>query len=151
LTENEDIVKPNQRTGVAKIDTKLPIDPVQQQQNQERAALLARLITTSGNERTPLPEMNSARCSIGAVFLNGKIVVCGKRFNQSTAFIFIRGYDRGECLKSAEEYDVVKGEWRQLLDMSNERGRFDAAVAAGKVYAVAGSLFAIHFLFFTCL
>uniref|UniRef100_F1KX05 Influenza virus NS1A-binding protein n=1 Tax=Ascaris suum TaxID=6253 RepID=F1KX05_ASCSU len=126
LTENEDIMRPNQRATVPYVDTKLPTDSLQQQQIHERAALLARMITTSGAERTPLPEMNDARCSIGAAFLNGKIIVCG-------------GYDRGECLRSAEEYDVLKGEWRQLADMSFERGRFDAAVAAGKVYAIAGS------------
>lgn len=125
ITENEDIVRPSQRLGTNSADSKLPTDP-QQQQVQERAALLARLISTSGNERTPLPAMNCARCSIGAAFVNGKIIVCG-------------GYDRGECLKSAEEYDVVKGEWRQLPDMIYERGRFDAAVAHGLVYAVAGS------------
>ncbi|VDK17335.1 unnamed protein product [Anisakis simplex] len=126
LTENEDIVRPNQRLPTPNPITKVPVDTILQQQNQERAALLARLITTSGNERTPLPEMNDARCSIGAAFVNGKIIVCG-------------GYDRGECLKSTEEYDVIKGEWRQISDMSCERGRFDAAVAYGKVYAIAGS------------
>ncbi|KIH49706.1 kelch repeat protein, partial [Ancylostoma duodenale] len=49
------------------------------------------------------------------------------------------GYDRGECLKSVEEYDVVRGEWKQLQSMKDERGRFDSAVLNGKVYAVAGS------------
>ncbi|KHJ85026.1 kelch repeat protein, partial [Oesophagostomum dentatum] len=49
------------------------------------------------------------------------------------------GYDRGECLKSVEEYDVVRGEWKQLSPMKNERGRFDSAVLNGMVYAVAGS------------
>lgn len=126
LTENEDIVKPNQRTTYNNVDSKLPTDPQQQQQMQERAALLARMISTSGSERTPLPNMYDARCSIGAAFVNGKIIVCG-------------GYDRGECLKTAEEYDVIKGEWRQLPDMISERGRFDAAVAGGIVYAIAGS------------
>uniref|UniRef100_A0A914YBC0 Kelch repeat protein n=1 Tax=Panagrolaimus superbus TaxID=310955 RepID=A0A914YBC0_9BILA len=76
--------------------------------------------------RIPLPPMGVARCSIGAVFLEGKIIICG-------------GYDRGECLKSVEQYDVTVGGWSALPDMCSERGRFDASVANGKVYAVAGS------------
>lgn len=43
------------------------------------------------------------------------------------------GYDRGECLKSVEEYDVVRGVWTQLQSMKDERGRFDSAVLNGKV------------------
>lgn len=49
------------------------------------------------------------------------------------------GYDRGECLKTVEEYDIVRGEWRSLKPMMDERGRFDSAVLNGKIYAVAGS------------
>ncbi|VDM84086.1 unnamed protein product [Strongylus vulgaris] len=49
------------------------------------------------------------------------------------------GYDRGECLKTVEEYDVVRGEWKQLHPMKDERGRFDSAVLNGLVYAIAGS------------
>lgn len=125
LTENDDIVKKS--SGVwSNMDTKQPADVQQQTINQEKAALLARIVTTAGNERTILPSMFDARCSIGSAFINGKIIVCG-------------GYDRGKCLKSAEEYDVLKSEWRQLPDMLCERGRFDAAVAGGILYAVAGS------------
>lgn len=46
---------------------------------------------------------------------------------------FLGGYDRGECLKSVEEYDVAKGTWKELPPMNNERGRFDTAVIKGKV------------------
>ena len=53
----------------------------------------------------------------------------------------VGGYDRGECLKSAEEYDVLKSEWRQLPDMVCGRGRFDAAAAGSCIYAVAGWYF----------
>uniref|UniRef100_A0A915CUC5 Uncharacterized protein n=1 Tax=Ditylenchus dipsaci TaxID=166011 RepID=A0A915CUC5_9BILA len=70
--------------------------------------------------------MSQARCAIGAVFLNGQIVIFG-------------GYNRGECLNSAEEYDVLKEVWRPLPNMCTERGRFDSAVVDGKVYAIAGS------------
>lgn len=44
LTENEDIMRPNQRATVPYVDTKLPTDSLQQQQIHERAALLARLL-----------------------------------------------------------------------------------------------------------
>ncbi|EYC15430.1 hypothetical protein Y032_0037g3517 [Ancylostoma ceylanicum] len=110
LTDDEDITKSKNNNGV---------DP-------QKTALLSRLITCTGSHRRPLATMNGARCSIGASFVNGKIIVCG-------------GYDRGECLKSVEEYDVVRGEWKQLQSMKDERGRFDSAVLNGKVYAVAGS------------
>jgi influenza virus NS1A-binding protein len=92
----------------------------------QHGSLLARLSLSRGMSRIPLPPMGVARCSIGAVFLDGKIIICG-------------GYDRGECLKSVEQYDVTKGEWQALPDMCSERGRFDASVANGMVYAVAGS------------
>ncbi|VDL64137.1 unnamed protein product [Nippostrongylus brasiliensis] len=112
LTDDDDITKSKQSNGTA-------VDP-------QKNVLLSRLITCTGSQRRPLATMNGARCSIGASFLNGKIIVCG-------------GYDRGECLKSVEEYDVVRGEWKQLQSMNDERGRFDSAVLNGKIYAVAGS------------
>ncbi|KHJ77552.1 kelch repeat protein [Oesophagostomum dentatum] len=111
LTDDEDITK-SKSSGNG-------VDP-------QKTALLSRLISCTGSQRRPLASMNGARCSIGASFVNGKIIVCG-------------GYDRGECLKSVEEYDVVRGEWKQLSPMKNERGRFDSAVLNGMVYAVAGS------------
>uniref|UniRef100_A0A7I5E8I5 BTB domain-containing protein n=1 Tax=Haemonchus contortus TaxID=6289 RepID=A0A7I5E8I5_HAECO len=111
LTDDEDITK-SKSNGSG-------MDP-------QKNLLLSRLISCTGSQRRPLATMNGARCSIGASFLNGKIIVCG-------------GYDRGECLRSVEEYDVVRGEWRQLQSMNDERGRFDSAVLNGKVYAVAGS------------
>lgn len=77
-------------------------------------------------KRVPLQAMAQARCSIGAIFLNGRIIIFG-------------GYDRGECLKSVEEYDIERQEWRQLPEMCSERGRFDSAVLGNMVYAIAGS------------
>lgn len=38
-----------------------------------------------------------------------------------------------------EEYDLLEGCWRPLPDMAHGRGRFDAAVVGGRVYAVAGA------------
>lgn len=49
------------------------------------------------------------------------------------------GYDRGKCLESVEEYNLLEGSWRRLADMAQCRGRFDAAVVGSKVYAVAGA------------
>ncbi|KAJ1359582.1 hypothetical protein KIN20_038413 [Parelaphostrongylus tenuis] len=112
LTDDEDIVKTKSNNGSG-------VDP-------QKMALLSHLISSTGSQRRPLASMNGPRCSIGASFLNGKIIVCG-------------GYDRGECLRSVEEYDVVRGEWKDLKSMKDERGRFDSAVLNGKVYAIAGS------------
>ncbi|GMR30168.1 hypothetical protein PMAYCL1PPCAC_00363, partial [Pristionchus mayeri] len=92
----------------------------------QKAQLLARLVSCTGTQRRPLATMNEARAGIGAVFNAGKIIVCG-------------GYDRGDCLRSVEEYDVGSGSWSVLSPMINERGRFDTSVLAGKVYAIAGS------------
>ncbi|CAO4386171.1 unnamed protein product [Caenorhabditis nigoni] len=111
LTDNEELLRTKREP--------CPVD-------SQKAALLSRLISCTGKQQKPLECMGSSRCSIGASFLNGKIFVCG-------------GYDRGECLKSVEEYDVVQGKWRYVANMKNERGRFDCTVQGGKVYAVAGS------------
>ncbi|VDN51995.1 unnamed protein product [Dracunculus medinensis] len=123
MTESEDILKRNERSVAVATESKLPADASRQKQCQDRSIRFSRLI--SSNERTPLPMMDGARCSIGAVFTNGKIIVCG-------------GYNRGECLKSVEEYDIIRGEWRKLPEMNHERGRFDASMAGGKIYAIAG-------------
>lgn len=77
--------------------------------------------------RIQLPTMMRARCSMGATFVNGQIIIFG-------------GYDRGECLKSVEEFDVsIEEKWYLLPEMLDARGRFDSAVESGKVYAIAGS------------
>lgn len=79
------------------------------------------------HRRVLLPTMIRARCSMGATFVNGRIIIFG-------------GYDRGECLKSVEELEVAFEEkWCPLPEMLNPRGRFDSAVESGKVYAIAGS------------
>ncbi|CAD5234132.1 unnamed protein product [Bursaphelenchus xylophilus] len=92
----------------------------------QQNSVLAKLASCVSVARSPLPAMSVARCSVGAAFLNGKIIVCG-------------GYDRGECLKTVEEFDISLNEWKRLPLMTCERGRFDVAVSGGKVYAVAGS------------
>uniref|UniRef100_A0A183D0P6 F-box/kelch-repeat protein n=1 Tax=Gongylonema pulchrum TaxID=637853 RepID=A0A183D0P6_9BILA len=111
------------------------------------ARFVCRLLPLLNSSRTPLAQMNSARCSVGAAFVDGKIIVCGKcsahisePFGNLWNNVQISGgYDRGKCLKSVEEYDLATGGWRRLPDMMHNRGRFDAAVVAGRVYAVAGA------------
>uniref|UniRef100_A0AC35TG26 BTB domain-containing protein n=1 Tax=Rhabditophanes sp. KR3021 TaxID=114890 RepID=A0AC35TG26_9BILA len=76
--------------------------------------------------KVPLPAMSTPRCASGASYLNGKIIVCG-------------GYNKGECLKIVEEYDLQTGVWAKLKCMNHERGRFDSAVVDGKVYSIGGS------------
>ncbi|KAE9550938.1 hypothetical protein FO519_005852 [Halicephalobus sp. NKZ332] len=92
----------------------------------QHGSLLNRLVSQTKATRIPLPQMKIGRCSVGAVFLEGKIIVCG-------------GYNRGECLKSVEQYDVSKGQWTDLPDLLIEHGRFDASIINGKMYAIAGS------------
>lgn len=111
LTDNEELLRTKREP--------CPVD-------SQKAALLSRLISCTGKQQKPLECMSAPRCSIGASFLNGKIFVCG-------------GYDRGECLRSVEEYDVVNGKWRNVAKMKAERGRFDCTIHGGKVFAVAGS------------
>ena len=43
----------------------------------QKAALLSRLISTTGQQRIPLATMSGPRASFGASFLQGKIIVCG--------------------------------------------------------------------------
>lgn len=72
-----------------------------------------------------VPPMSSARCAVGTAELQGKLVVCG-------------GYDRGECLKTVESYDISTNKWTTMQPMKVPRGRFNAAVINNKVYAVGG-------------
>lgn len=62
LTDDEDLAKPRANSGG----------------ETPKNNLLTRLITQTGSLRTPLATMNGARCSIGASFVNGKIIVCGE-------------------------------------------------------------------------
>uniref|UniRef100_A0A914VYK5 BTB domain-containing protein n=1 Tax=Plectus sambesii TaxID=2011161 RepID=A0A914VYK5_9BILA len=101
------------------------IDATTERQILDRAVLLADLVNGTVS-KVPLPTMNQARCSVGAACLADKVVVCG-------------GYDRGECLRTVEQYDAVTDVWSFLPSMLSERGRFDAVVAGGKLFAVAGS------------
>ncbi|MFH4974159.1 hypothetical protein AB6A40_000868 [Gnathostoma spinigerum] len=124
ITENDEVTRCISRTSAAQVASKSPTSFASNFQNE--AARLSWVANTFDDDRTLLPTMHDARCAVGAAYLNGKIIVCG-------------GYDRGECLKSVEEYDVSKEVWRTLPDMLTERGRFDCAVVGNTLYAVAGS------------
>lgn len=49
------------------------------------------------------------------------------------------GYDRGECLKSSERFDVENNSWIPASDMKSARGRFSIGVHDNKIYAFGGS------------
>uniref|UniRef100_A0A0B6ZF12 BACK domain-containing protein n=2 Tax=Arion vulgaris TaxID=1028688 RepID=A0A0B6ZF12_9EUPU len=75
---------------------------------------------------TPLMGMGTARCAMGAVELDGKLVVCG-------------GYDRGECLRTVEAFMIMENTWEKMSPMNRARARFGAAVLNGCVYVCGGS------------
>ncbi|XP_066249002.1 influenza virus NS1A-binding protein homolog isoform X1 [Euwallacea similis] len=70
--------------------------------------------------------MASQRCAHGCANFNNTLVVCG-------------GYDRVECLRSAEQYIPEANAWKSLPSMLESRGRFKIAVVDRKIYAVGGS------------
>lgn len=74
----------------------------------------------------PLCPMPSARASMGTAVMNGKLYVLG-------------GYDRGECLKTVDTYDLQSNVWSSVAPMTVPRGRFDVAQLQGKLYACGGS------------
>lgn len=77
-------------------------------------------------QMSTLQTMPNARCAMGVAELNGSLFVCG-------------GYDRTECLKSAEILNLADNRWSKLPDMSHPRGRTQFAKLNGLIYAVGGS------------
>lgn len=49
------------------------------------------------------------------------------------------GYDRGECLRTVESYDLGTNRWSPLVSMGTPRGRVDVTVLHGHVYVIGGS------------
>lgn len=70
--------------------------------------------------------MTSQRCAHGCANFNNTLVVCG-------------GYDRVECLKTAEQYIPEANVWKSLPPMLENRGRFKIVVVNNKIYAIGGS------------
>ncbi|VDO27339.1 unnamed protein product [Onchocerca flexuosa] len=128
LSEAENVIKPRMTSQNAEPSS--TFGTVQQRELGEETVV--GLISSENDSRIPLPQMESPRCSVGGAFIDGKIIVCGEHYS-------ISGYDRGKCLDSVEEYNLLEGSWRRLADMAQCRGRFDTAVIGSKVYAVAGS------------
>ena len=62
-----------------------------------------------------LPEMEHARCGMGAGAVGNKLIVCG-------------GYGRGECLDSVEQFDPVAFVWKRLPDMPTQRFVFASSL-----------------------
>lgn len=52
---------------------------------------------------------------------------------------FKGGYDRGECLKTVERYNITQNIWTPMPPMISPRGRFDVTQIAGKLFACGGS------------
>ncbi|KAK3087619.1 hypothetical protein FSP39_008509 [Pinctada imbricata] len=75
---------------------------------------------------TPLAVMGDSRCGFGIEVVDGKLFVCG-------------GYDRSECLITAEIFDIHKNQWERVAEMSVPRGRFSVTAVNSQVYAVGGS------------
>ncbi|KAM3728290.1 Influenza virus NS1A-binding protein [Dirofilaria immitis] len=122
LSEAESVIKPHITSQ--NVESSSAFRRVQQPEFGEEAVV--KYVTSQNISHIPLPQMASPRCSVGGAFIDGKIIVCG-------------GYDRGKCLESVEEYNLLGSNWRRLADMAQCRGRFDVAVLGNKVYAVAGS------------
>ncbi|GFR85817.1 influenza virus NS1A-binding protein homolog A-like [Elysia marginata] len=74
----------------------------------------------------PLANMSTARCAMGAVELDGKLIVSG-------------GYDRGECLQGVEAFSIQNNAWTSMPSMNRARGRFSMAVLDGSIYVCGGS------------
>lgn len=75
---------------------------------------------------TLLSQMSTARCGFGLAVLNKKLFAVG-------------GYDRGECLRSSEYFDIENNVWTNIPPMKVARGRVAVAVLNNKLYAVGGS------------
>lgn len=83
-------------------------------------------VCNGGIGYTTLPPMMSSRCGMGMAEFQGKLFVCG-------------GYDRGECLRTTEAYDLNTNRWSLLAPMQTPRGRVDVTVLNDFVYVIGGS------------
>ncbi|KAH9503311.1 Influenza virus NS1A-binding protein [Bulinus truncatus] len=107
--------------GNSKEGSAVPDSPPTSSSNRNRLSPVMRKTSL-----IPLQPMSTARCALGAVELDGKLIVCG-------------GYDRGECLQSVEEFNIKDNQWVKMPDMNRARGRFGAAVLNGSIYVCGGS------------
>ena len=54
-------------------------------------------------------------------------------------FVLEGGYDRGECLKTVECFDMATNTWSPMPPMLSPRGRFDVSQIDGSLFACGGS------------
>lgn len=69
-----------------------------------------------------------------------KIILGCKQFYEDFYITsFLGGYERGECLRSAEMFNIQDNAWTSLPPMKVARGRVAVAVLNNKLYACGGS------------
>jgi hypothetical protein len=99
LTDDEDL------TGSAESTTTTPPHEVlnggghiineastKQTTDLSQASVLAKIANCTALAKQPIPAMSIARCSVGAAFLNGKIIVCGGLFLDTKILRCVLGY-----------------------------------------------------------
>ncbi|KAL1253861.1 hypothetical protein QQF64_016090 [Cirrhinus molitorella] len=70
--------------------------------------------------------MHYARSGLGIAGLNGRLIAAG-------------GYNREECLRTVECYDMKTDSWSFIAPMRTPRARFQMAVLMGQLYVMGGS------------
>ncbi|KAG9282467.1 hypothetical protein AMEX_G1133 [Astyanax mexicanus] len=73
-----------------------------------------------------LAPMHYARSGLGTAALNGRLIAAG-------------GYNREECLRTVECYDLKTDSWSFIAPMRTPRARFQMAVLMGQLYVMGGS------------
>uniref|UniRef100_A0A673IB97 Influenza virus NS1A-binding protein homolog A n=1 Tax=Sinocyclocheilus rhinocerous TaxID=307959 RepID=A0A673IB97_9TELE len=73
-----------------------------------------------------LAPMHYARSGLGIAALNGRLIAAG-------------GYNREECLRTVECYDMKTDSWSFIAPMRTPRARFQMAVLMGQLYVMGGS------------
>ncbi|XP_065124314.1 influenza virus NS1A-binding protein homolog A [Paramisgurnus dabryanus] len=73
-----------------------------------------------------LAPMHYARSGLGTGALNGRLIAAG-------------GYNREECLRTVECYDLKTDSWTFISPMRTPRARFQMAVLMGQLYVMGGS------------
>ncbi|XP_041913989.1 influenza virus NS1A-binding protein homolog A [Alosa sapidissima] len=77
-------------------------------------------------EERPLAPMHYARSGLGTAALDGRLIAAG-------------GYNREECLRTVECYDLKNDRWTFVAPMRTPRARFQMAVLMGQLYVMGGS------------
>ncbi|XP_012695038.2 influenza virus NS1A-binding protein homolog A [Clupea harengus] len=78
------------------------------------------------SEDRPLAPMHYARSGLGTAALEGRLIAAG-------------GYNREECLRTVECYNLKNDSWTFVAPMRTPRARFQMAVLMGQLYVMGGS------------